>query len=84
MVELEVKEMTCGHCVSSVTRAVKSLDPRAEVQVDLDQGRVRVESGDSPARLIEALGEAGYPAAVATAPTPSAGSRKGSCCGCGA
>lgn len=83
MVDLEVKEMTCSHCVSSVTRAVKSLDPHAEMHVDLDKGRVRVQSGNSPAELIKVLADAGYPAAVATAPARAAESRKGGCCGCG-
>lgn len=35
MIELHVDGMTCGHCVSAVTRAVKSVDPQANVQVDL-------------------------------------------------
>ena len=35
MIELRVEGMTCGHCVSAVTRAVKALDPEAHVQVDL-------------------------------------------------
>lgn len=81
MVELSVKDMTCGHCVSAVTRAVKAVDPQAEVQVDLGSKRVRVE-GRSPAdELIRALDAAGYLAAPVTAQMPETRARKG-CCGC--
>jgi len=65
MVELKVEGMTCNHCVHAVTRAVKSVDPRAEVQVDLEAGTVKVD-GQSPAdalsRVINAAGYAASPA----------------------
>lgn len=79
MIELNVKEMTCGHCVAAVTRAVKSVDPSAAVQVDLQSGRVRVDGRSVAAELIKALEDAGYPASPAqgeASPTPS----KGCCC----
>jgi len=62
MIELRVEGMTCGHCVSAVTRAVKALDPEADVQVDLGTGRVRVEGRSSADALGKAIAEAGYPA----------------------
>ena len=62
MIELNVKEMTCGHCVGAVTRAVKSVDPSAGVQVDLQSGRVRVDGRSAAGELIKALEQAGYPA----------------------
>ena len=40
MTELKVSNMSCSHCVGAVTRAVKSIDPQADVQVDLETGRV--------------------------------------------
>ena len=36
----QVQGMTCGHCVRAVTEAVKSVDPQAEVKVDLATGKV--------------------------------------------
>lgn len=42
---LDVRKMTCNHCVRSVTAAVHALDPAAKVEVDLAQGLVRVEGG---------------------------------------
>ena len=29
-----VDDMTCGHCVQAITRAVKAVDPEASVVVD--------------------------------------------------
>ena len=81
MIELSVQGMTCGHCIETVARAVKALDAQADVQVDVANKRVRVK-GKSPAdRLIRALGYAGYPAALASAPGTTAATRRGCCCG---
>jgi copper chaperone len=79
MTELSVRNMTCGHCVSAVTRAVKALDSQAGVQVDLQTGRVRIEGRSSAEALIRALDEAGYPASLAAGAQPAA-SKKGGCC----
>lgn len=65
MIELSVNDMTCGHCVSTVTKAVKALDAGAQVQVDLATKRVSVDGNVSQDEVIAALGEAGYPAVPA-------------------
>jgi copper chaperone len=62
MIELKVNDMTCGHCVKTITQAVASVDPGAKVEADLGTKRVRIESTHSAAELTKALGEAGYPA----------------------
>jgi copper chaperone len=82
MTELNVQNMTCGHCVSAVTRAVKAVDPQADVRVDLGSKRVRVEGRSRADELIRALGAAGYPALFADGTAAPAATRKG-CCGCG-
>ena len=82
MIELSVSDMTCGHCVRAVTQAVKTADPQAQVQVDLDRKRVRVEGRSSADELIGALGSAGYPAALAADAAQPEAARRG-CCGSG-
>ncbi|MGE0873635.1 MAG: heavy-metal-associated domain-containing protein [Burkholderiales bacterium] len=82
MIELNVKDMTCGHCVGAVTRAVKSVDAAANVDVDLQNKRVRVESGAPAQALIRALDDAGYPAAVAEAGAAAGTTTKKSGCCC--
>ncbi|MFJ7908678.1 heavy-metal-associated domain-containing protein [Kitasatospora sp. NPDC096204] len=58
----QVKGMTCGHCVSSVTAELKKIDGVEDVAVDLATGRVTVGStlplADSA--VAAALDEAGY------------------------
>jgi copper chaperone CopZ len=65
MIEMNVKDMTCNHCVGVVTRTVKQVDPSAEVQVDLPTKHVRVTTARSFGELAKALSEAGYPATAA-------------------
>lgn len=63
MHEFKLPDMSCGHCRSAVTAAVKELDAQAEVQVDLTEKSVRVDSTLAREALADALTEAGYPPA---------------------
>jgi Cu+-exporting ATPase len=58
-----VSEMSCGKCAERVRKAVNSVAPAADVQVDLASGEVTVApaAGD-PAAIAAAITEAGYPA----------------------
>lgn len=60
MIELKVQGMTCNHCVHAVTRAVKSVDPQAQVRVDLGAGTVAVDGQSSAEVLSKAISDAGY------------------------
>jgi len=60
MIEFEIKNMTCGHCVRAVTQAVKLVDPAADVQVDLASKKVSVGSSKERSSFAGALTEAGY------------------------
>lgn len=66
MLELTVDSMSCGHCVSAVTKAIEALDPQARVAIDLPTHRVRVESGAARERIVAALADAGYEAVPAS------------------
>ncbi|MEE1781564.1 cation transporter [Streptomyces sp. SP17BM10] len=58
----QVKGMTCGHCVSSVTAELKKIDGVTEVAVDLTTGRVTVDATAPLAdeAVAAAIDEAGY------------------------
>lgn len=59
---ITVVGMTCGHCVKAVTEEVSAIDGVTHVEVDLDSGRVTIES-DAPIdvdALEAAVVEAGY------------------------
>ena len=87
MISVQVNDMTCGHCVSSITKAVKAVDSDATVQIDLAPHRVEIEPTKADAVEIgDAIKEAGYtPVAIensAVAPiTASTPTRKGCCRG---
>ncbi len=57
-----VEGMTCGHCVRAVTEEVSKIDGVSTVAVDLESGRVTVESDAEldPAAFAAAVDEAGY------------------------
>ncbi|KQQ33268.1 copper-binding protein [Duganella sp. Leaf126] len=63
MYQLRVEEMSCGHCVSAVTRAVQSVDATAKVEVDLASKTVRIDSAAGLAPLKAAIADAGFPVA---------------------
>ena len=88
MVSFQVNDMTCGHCVSSITKAVKALYSGAKVQIDLAAHRVEIEAaGANAVELSDAIREAGYTpvavenSAVAAVVATAAPTRKGCCCG---
>ncbi|MBK6005570.1 heavy-metal-associated domain-containing protein [Ramlibacter ginsenosidimutans] len=56
----QVQGMSCGHCVNAVTQAVRSVDPQAEVKVDLPTGKVDVQSAQDRAAIARAIEEEGY------------------------
>ncbi len=57
-----VTGMTCGHCVSAVTRELTKLEQVTGVEVDLATGAVTVESHRpiDAASIAAAVDEAGY------------------------
>lgn len=65
MYQLQVEEMSCGHCVASVTKAVKTLDAQASVMVDLAAGQVKVESSAALEEVKAAIAGAGFPVSAA-------------------
>lgn len=69
MIEFQVNDMSCGHCVAAITKAVKSVDSSAEVDIDLASKRVRVRALADAQALETAISEAGYtPVRVGAAP----------------
>lgn len=60
MLRLKVSGMTCGHCASAVSKAVKTIASVEDVTVDLERGEV-VVGGHPDARAVrEAITEEGY------------------------
>jgi copper chaperone len=60
---IEIRGMTCGGCVQSVTRVLKAIDGVGKVNVSLEQGEATVEYTPGrvdAARLRSAIESAGF------------------------
>lgn len=62
MYHLNVADMTCGHCVSTVEKAVKTVDSNASVAIDLGTKTVSIESQTPSDVFIASIADAGYEA----------------------
>ena len=62
-IQLRVPGMACESCGKTITKAIQSIDPIAEVQTDPKSKQVTVESNASESSVREAIAAAGYPAA---------------------
>lgn len=60
MIEFTVNDMTCGHCASTITKAVKEVDAASRCEIDLGAHRVRIESNLGAEAFRAAIEEAGY------------------------
>lgn len=56
-------DMSCGHCVGAISKALQTLDAECELNFDLPAHQLQVASHLSREQLAEALTEAGYPPA---------------------
>jgi copper chaperone CopZ len=66
---LQIDDMSCGHCVEAVHRALVAL-PGVEVEsVEIGRARVRFdETATTPAALAGAVSDAGYSASLRDVP----------------
>lgn len=60
MLRFNVLGMTCGHCTQTVSKAVRSVDPGARVDVNLAAGEVVVQGSADATRIAGAIEAAGY------------------------
>jgi len=65
---LNIKGMSCGHCVQHVETALKKVAGVSKVSVDLAKGKAAVDydpAKTTPDALKKAIDAAGYPATIA-------------------
>lgn len=60
MLVFEVNDMTCGHCVATITNALNHALPGAMVTIDLPSHSVRVSGASDAAAIEAAIRDAGY------------------------
>lgn len=65
-ITLDIQGMSCGHCVAAVDRALKALPGVSVGAVEIGHATVTVDPRvATPARLLEAVQDAGFEATVA-------------------
>ncbi len=64
-IQLTVTGMSCAHCQTAVTKALKGVPGVTDAQVDLQGGTATVHGNPDPQALIEAVTEEGYTAQLA-------------------
>ncbi len=60
MPQFKVQDMTCAHCVKTITKAVKDLAPDAVIEIDLGRHRVSVGNVGDPDAIEATIRAAGY------------------------
>jgi copper chaperone len=65
MLHLKISGMTCGHCVSAASRAVRAVPGTEDVAVDLGRGEVTVKGDPDPKTVRAAIADEGYEVQVA-------------------
>ena len=62
--KLHIPDMSCGHCVATIEKAVKATDPSAILRPDLASHTAEIETSSSTAAVIKVLEGVGYPSKV--------------------
>lgn len=64
MTTLHVPDMTCQHCVATITKLIQQADHNAKIEIDLSQHKVAVEGTLTADALVALLDDAGYTPAL--------------------
>jgi|TARA_R100000455_G_C6216610_1_gene82416 copper chaperone len=60
IMQFNVQDMTCGHCVAAITKAVENAFPQAKVSINLEQHQVTVDNVDDTLAVQKVIEEEGY------------------------
>ena len=58
--EFKVDEMTCGHCVSRITKSLHTFDPAATVATDLASRTVAIDGAADRKDYAFVINDSGY------------------------
>jgi copper chaperone len=61
MYQYTVPKMSCGGCLSNITKALHKLDPNAKAEADFPTKTLKIESDATEDKVVEAMTNAGYP-----------------------
>jgi copper chaperone len=60
MLKLKVPDISCGHCAATIEKAARSVDPAAQVDVDLTTKVATIATKAPADRVRSAIRAAGY------------------------
>jgi copper chaperone len=60
MMKLKIPDMSCGYCAATIETAARSVDPAAEVDVDLTTKVATIATTAPADRMRSAIRDAGY------------------------
>ncbi|MDI1363852.1 MAG: heavy-metal-associated domain-containing protein [bacterium] len=60
MLRYTIENMTCGHCVATVTKAVHGIDADAVVRADVAGRCLEIDTGATSEAVSAAVAAAGY------------------------
>jgi copper chaperone len=58
--EFTVPDMACGACANTIEKAIKAIDPAAEITADTTTKLVKIATTTDAAVLKQAIANAGY------------------------
>ncbi|NEQ37598.1 MAG: heavy-metal-associated domain-containing protein [Okeania sp. SIO3I5] len=58
--QLKVSSIACSGCADTITKAIKNLESEADVQVDVEQKLVTVETKASEESIKQVITDAGH------------------------
>ena len=62
---LKIEKMHCGSCAKRVTNAILSVEPSADIKIDIEGRTVIVAPAAKTEEMLSALEAVGYPAVMA-------------------
>lgn len=60
MLRYTIENMTCGHCVATVTKAIHGVDANAAVRADVAGRSLEIDTGATSEAVSAAVAAAGY------------------------
>jgi copper chaperone len=60
MIEYTIPTMTCAHCAKTVTETIQRIDAMAQVDIDLQEHKVRITTDQLGSAFGQALTDEGY------------------------
>lgn len=55
-----IPDMTCNHCIKTLTTAIQNKDPNAQLEIDLAKHELSIQATSNPSAIEEIIKEAGF------------------------